>query len=324
MPVRDNGFCPVYYGTPYRSEQSNQWNYIRRLSNSVNIPWVLLGDLDITLSYEERKSTSRQSTSSDIVSLIRDSDLTYLGFSGNPFTWTSNKQGTCSNAFVLVNKLSNTRHILSIWSKSTFGNVQTKIHQLQADLSQLQSTDINGCNTDAVIALEKEINSLNDVLASSNAFVLVNNLFNTRHILSIWSKSTFGNVQTKIHQLQADLSQLQSTDINGCNTDAVIALEKEISSLNDVLSSSYRQKANDHFYKDMDKNSKYFHIKVKRRRARNIIDSLLAPDGSWCTDRESVENLLQANFQKFMTSFAPSNNYYFLEYIPKCITEEDN
>lgn len=70
-------FLSCVYGTPYRTEQADQWEYIRSLS-AVNIPWVLLCDLNITLSPGDRNSPSSQGTSSDITNFLRESYLSDL------------------------------------------------------------------------------------------------------------------------------------------------------------------------------------------------------------------------------------------------------
>ncbi|XP_026396649.1 uncharacterized protein LOC113291316 [Papaver somniferum] len=63
---------------------------------------------------------------------------------------------------------------------------------------------------------------------------------------------------------------------------------------------------------------------MNRIKSRNIIDSLLAPDGTWCNDRDSLSALLKNHFQNIITSSSPTDNNSFLQYIPQCITTEDN
>lgn len=74
----------------------------------------------------------------------------------------------------------------------------------------------------------------------------------------------------------------------------------------------------------MDMNTKYFHTRANMRKLRNRIDSLLAPDGTWCSDRASLDSLLTAHFKKISTSVETTDCYHFLQHIPKCISYEDN
>ncbi|XP_026441678.1 uncharacterized protein LOC113340833 [Papaver somniferum] len=158
----------------------------------------------------------------------------------------------------------------------------------------------------------------------SNAFVLANKEFYTRHCLSKWSKAVFGGIEGRIINLQSHITQLQISDKDGSNTNEVTTLEKEISSLNDILASSNRQKARDIFFNDMDKNSKYFHIRANKRRSRNRIDALQSPNGTWCSDKASLEDLLSNHFHKIMSTSSPGSSYYFLKHIPSIITDAVN
>ncbi|XP_026384100.1 uncharacterized protein LOC113279640 [Papaver somniferum] len=242
-PSKGVWYLSCVYGTPYIHEKFDQWSYINQLSNFIDTSWVIIGDLNITLSPNDRNTQSSQATSSDILNLINEADLSDMGFSGNLFTWSSNKHGTSQFKSSCADK------IKSAWSNSFTG---------------------------------------------SNAF------------------------------LQQLISNLQASDINGSNTDEVVKLEQEIKKLNEIQENSNRQKARDHFYNDMDLNSKYFHIRMNRRKSRNKIDALLVPNGTWCNDRDSLSSLLKNHFQTIMTSSSPVDSSSFLQYILHCITEEDN
>ncbi|XP_026384549.1 uncharacterized protein LOC113280110 [Papaver somniferum] len=231
---------------------------------------VLIGDLNITLDTFER-NTNTNPTSDEVLDHIKEADLHDFGFSGNPYTWTSNSHGTGSD------------------------------------------------HAPILLSLYTSYNS-----SGSAAFVMNDKLSNTRHILSKWSKNMFGLIPNNITVPQEELSKLQATDLQGSNTEEVLQIEKQIDALNEIQASSNRQKSKDHFYNDMDKNSKFVHIRDNQRRVRNKIDSLQAPDGSWCQDRSSIEDLLVAHFKKMSTTSNPGDSENFLQHIPSCISEQDN
>ncbi|XP_026428428.1 uncharacterized protein LOC113324327 [Papaver somniferum] len=134
----------------------------------------------------------------------------------------------------------------------------------------------------------------------------------------------FGNIQAKIISLQQDLTHLQATNIQGNNTAKVMKLEKEIDTLNELQASSNRQKSRDHFYNDMDRNSKYFHIRDNHRRSRNKIDSLRAQNGTLCQNITLIEDLLVSHFKKISTTSNPADRHIFLQHIPNCISDQYN
>ncbi|XP_026398476.1 uncharacterized protein LOC113294294 [Papaver somniferum] len=263
-------FISCVYGTSYKEDQPAQWDYIKNISKVVKIPWVLIRYLNITTETSER-NTNTNPTSDEVLEHIKEADLHDLGFSGNPYTWTSNSHGTGSD------------------------------------------------HSPILLSLYTSYNS-----SGSANFFMNDKLSNTRHILSKWSKNMFGQIQNNITVLQEKLPQLQVTDLQGSNTEDVLQIEKQIDALNEIQASSNRQKSKDHFYNDMDKNSKFFHIKANQGRVRNIIDSLQAPDGSWCQDRSSIEDLLVSHFKKISTTSKPGDSENFLQHIPSCISEQDN
>lgn len=68
----------------------------------------------------------------------------------------------------------------------------------------------------------------------------------------------------------------------------------------------------------------FFYVKSIRRIYRNIIDSLLASDGPWCTTRKSLEDLLTTHFQNISNTVQSYDCIEFTRHIPFVITNEDN
>lgn len=93
-PSKGDWYLSCVYGTPYNREKLDQWPYINNLSRNIYRPWVLIGDLNVTFSPSDKNNESTYITPSEVHDLIKDSDLSDLGFCGNPFTWTSNSHGT--------------------------------------------------------------------------------------------------------------------------------------------------------------------------------------------------------------------------------------
>ncbi|XP_026416156.1 uncharacterized protein LOC113311543 [Papaver somniferum] len=210
-----------------------------------------------------------------------------MGFCGSPFTWTSNKHGTGKHKSRLDRSLINNE-----WTLAYPDSILSHLSQNGSDHSLIllelsKQYRVTGKSWEFFEQWLQHDSCCDEIKSTwlsnysgSHIFVMTNKVSNTRHILSVWSKSTFGNINNRILQLQSKISNLQVTDICGSNTEGVIKLEKYIRALNDIQASSNRQKARDHVYNDMDMNSKYFHIRANRRKSRNRIDSLLAPDGS--------------------------------------------
>ncbi|XP_026428361.1 uncharacterized protein LOC113324255 [Papaver somniferum] len=241
-PSKGEWFLSCTYGTPYKSEQKEQWSYIKDLSKCVIIPWVVLGDLNITIFSEDRNHTTSSSTSPEVLELIKDSDLYDLGFSGRPYTWTSNKHGTGKYKSRLDRAFIN-----SLWSIDYPNVIMSHLLQRGSDhtlilLELHKESLVKGRNWKFFEHWLKNETCHDEIkkawsacYSGSNAFVFSYKLSHTRFILSKWNKNTFGNIQRRISDLQQNISQLQATDKDGNNTTAVIDLEKDIRDLTDIL-----------------------------------------------------------------------------------------
>ncbi|XP_026428152.1 uncharacterized protein LOC113324027 [Papaver somniferum] len=327
-PSKEEWFLSCVYGTPYKNDQPSQWRYIQRLSTSVNVPWALLGDLNITMNAAERNTYSEPS-STEILEYIKYSDLHDLGYSGNMFTWISNSHGTGKIKSRLDRSLVNSEWMLS-YPNTTHLPIKGSDHAPILLTMYSNSRNSRKCwkffehwlQNDA--CKNEILSSWKTNLSGSTSFLLIDKLSNTRCILSKWSKATYRNIQAKITLLQEELPLLQASDIQGNNTEQVKNLEIEIDKLNEIQASSNMQKSKDHFYNHMDRNSKYFHTRVNHRRDKNKIDSLLALDGSWYQHRASIESLLITHFKNISTTSQPTDCYQFFQYISSCITDQDN
>ncbi|XP_026398740.1 uncharacterized protein LOC113294563 [Papaver somniferum] len=251
-PCKGEWFLTYLYDTPYKENQEEQWDYIRDLSEVVNIPWAVIGDLNITLNPDEKLNHAFSLSSSSITHKLREADLSYLGFSENPFTWTSNKHGTGRIKIRLDRALINSEWFLKYPDSS------------------LSHVSQNGSDhTPILLQLYNNI--------SVKDFLFANKLTNTRKQLSLWNKNTFGHIQRTITNLKDKLTSLQKTDSNGRNTNKVLQIEVVIAQWDEIESSFWRQQGKDKLFGEMDMNTKY-HTRTNMRRSRNRIDSLLAPD----------------------------------------------
>lgn len=78
------------YGCPYRVKKHVSWNYFGELARTVEIPWLVVGDLDLFLSDSENKGgKSIDSNESVFFSHMTNSaghlNLGFLGYAYNKF-----------------------------------------------------------------------------------------------------------------------------------------------------------------------------------------------------------------------------------------------
>jgi len=82
------------YGHPNEDEKHKTWSLLAGLNNP-NLPWLCFGDFnEILMQQEKRGGSPKPQNSIDSFSrVVHECDLTDLGFTGYPFTWSNNRGG---------------------------------------------------------------------------------------------------------------------------------------------------------------------------------------------------------------------------------------
>ncbi|XP_026383665.1 uncharacterized protein LOC113279176 [Papaver somniferum] len=153
---------------------------------------------------------------------------------------------------------------------------------------------------------------------------IVSRLSYTRRELSLWNKEHFGNINQKVENLQLELKQLHELPQTTCTESNIIKVSNELNKWHKIKSEFYQQKARDHFIKDMDSNSKYFHTKVNKRRTRNNIDAIQDHNNIWLQSREDIAQHLTHHYKSINTSSNPVIDVNFYKNIPSIISVEEN
>ena len=87
-----------FYGPSYAPKKAKAWMNLSTFLESVQCPWVCVGDFNYTSSQEDRKgrSSSAPSATNHLRELMFDFSAVDLGFSRNKFTWAKGKSGSAT------------------------------------------------------------------------------------------------------------------------------------------------------------------------------------------------------------------------------------
>jgi len=86
----------------------------------------------------------------------------------------------------------------------------------------------------------------------------------------------------------------------------------------------WHQRSKIHWYREGDRNTKFFHARASDRRKKNTILGLWNNEGIWCDDKDSIVATAVSYFQNIYTTTSPSNINEVTSAIPTRVTEEMN
>ncbi|XP_026396153.1 uncharacterized protein LOC113290782 [Papaver somniferum] len=302
------------YGYSQHDKKKEQWSFIQQISTQNSSPWIVLGDLNFHI-LDSSNSTS-SSMDGWVNNLVANSGLEDIGFVGKDYTWTSNNLGTGTMRSRIDMALGNGE-----WN-THFPN--SKLFHLTQELiaGNLLKIFLPGLMIMLALIILLILGK-NNVVASPG-FQLVKKLQFTRKDLSKWNMEHFGDINIKVDNLQKELDVLQAQPQGIVSEEQIKSINLELSKWNKTKSEFYHQKSREHFIKDMDNNSKYFHTRTNRKRTRNNIDSIKNHNNVRLHSREQISSHLTSHFREISTSTSPilEDDYYHV--LPTVINSEDN
>ncbi|KAI3871028.1 hypothetical protein MKX03_010874 [Papaver bracteatum] len=82
----------TFYGNAYPNKLDS-WKNVMKLADKVKLPWMIIGDLNVVLTNEEKEGLrpldiNKALIFNDVISNMRVQDI---GFTGYPFTWCNQR-----------------------------------------------------------------------------------------------------------------------------------------------------------------------------------------------------------------------------------------
>ncbi|XP_075636864.1 uncharacterized protein LOC142609123 [Castanea sativa] len=152
---------------------------------------------------------------------------------------------------------------------------------------------------------------------------IASNLSRCASKLTAWNKSVIGNIPRKIQEKRKALNNLITQDHVGSHRVAIDEIKKEINDLLDSEEILWHRHNKIHWYKEGDRNTKFFHARASDRRRKNTILGLWNDEGRWCDDKDSILTTALAYFEKIYTT-SPSGIQEITNAIPTRVIEEMN
>ncbi|XP_026434672.1 uncharacterized protein LOC113332339 [Papaver somniferum] len=199
-PRKPEFLSTFLYGSVYHEEKMEQLKYIGEIGSRANLPWVIIGDLNITMHAHERSTFSTPTNVGypEIQSIIDTADISDLGYIGNKFTWNNRPSGN-DCIYARLDRALDNDHWLTHYGSSFVRHIDT-----------IGSDHIP-------IILETNPMSSQDVRGSS-PFRLINKLRFVKHDLKHWNIHHFGNIDHKWVNDRVNLETLLVNNFSSIGT----------------------------------------------------------------------------------------------------------
>ena len=100
---------------------------------------------------------------------------------------------------------------------------------------------------------------------------VASNLQNCASALASWNQNVVGNIPKKIAKKRRALNSITTVDQQGSRGAEINQLRKEINDLLDSEETIWEQCSKVHWYKEGDRNTKFFHAHALERKKKNSI-----------------------------------------------------
>ncbi|KAL6551245.1 hypothetical protein OROMI_021733 [Orobanche minor] len=281
-------FLTVVYGRNTKIQRRDLWDDLLSVSQN-QVPWMVGGDFNIILQPEEKKGGACpiQSDMEEFSDCLLNCNLSDVGYAGTPFTWY--RDGVWQRL---------DRILVSPEWYSSFPSISTRhLPKYQSDHNSLL------CQFEHNIAIRKTSFRFQNMWVKHQLFLptvqeswgihtfsrgmckLSEKLVRLKYTLKEWNTHHFGNIFNKIDQAQyavevaekdfdLDPSTSNRSYLNKMNANLTLTLSME--------EDFWKQKANMKWMLEGERNSKFFHNLVKKKRSCVFDmegDSVAGPDG---------------------------------------------
>ncbi|XP_049389010.1 uncharacterized protein LOC125853369 [Solanum stenotomum] len=283
-------------------EKLELWESLEDIAGSMQKPWLVGGDFN-TIRNDSEKLGGLPVThmkTIDFNQCISSCALNELSFKGNSYTWWNGRVETeCISE--RLDRVFGNEEFMSLLPNS---EVQHLIRQ-RSDHAPLHEGEITG-----------------------NPFTVVHSkMKRVKMELAKWSKKTFGNVFQQIATLE-DVIKTKEIQLEMAPTKSnrveLHKAEADIKRYKHIEEEYWKQKAEMQWFKDGDRNTKFFHAYVKGRRRNLQINAILTREGDIITTTQNIREEAVNVYKKQFMEDQEVSYYNMLTYIPSIIIEEQN
>ncbi|XP_019232504.1 PREDICTED: uncharacterized protein LOC109213198 [Nicotiana attenuata] len=285
-------------------ERIELWDTLFAMASDMAVPWLVGGDFNVIWDEEKKFGGLPVSINEvdDFRHCINTCNLTDLGFKGSIYTWWNGR----SEEDCIFKRLDR-----------CFGNIELQQTFPGLEITHLSKTGSDHCPMLLKCDIEtppikKPFRFLNFWVKHASFKDVVKE--NWKQISKIASLEEV----VLVHERQFEVSPTQMNKLRLQKVQAemikYLALEEEF----------WRQKAGMMWFKDGDRNTKFFHAQVNGRRKRLKLTRIKNNQGDWLEEDHLIaEEAVQFYKEQFTESVVPTT-FDILNHVPTMIDSEQN
>jgi exonuclease III len=300
------------YGEPKAHDRHHMWTLLRRIKDTSNLPWLMVGDFNETMWQEEHFSASKRSESNmdNFRRTLSDCNLFDLGFRGPGWTYNNKQEGRSNvrarlDRFVASPEWSDHFKNASVEHICSSRSDHLPILLRMGSRKEWRPVDARKKSIFRYEQMWERVGTLKDTIENTwqksgpavNFQEVREKILYLQRELDDWAKKDFGSVVKKTADIRKKLSRLWNLP----PTDWVRREETKLSAELDELllreELMWRQRSRATYIRDGDKNTKWFQQRATWRRKKNTIVKLKDANGAWVEDASKVQEMTSAFFQ---------------------------
>ncbi|XP_027062868.1 uncharacterized protein [Coffea arabica] len=158
-------------------------------------------------------------------------------------------------------------------------------------------------------------------------YILAAKLRHLKGMLRAWSRESFGNIFNMVMVVKWEVSQLEVCfDENPSDHHRIHLIELSAKLCNAQVNKDmfWHHKAKLQWLSNGDRNSKFFHAVVTKRRHKAVIHRIRSRSGEWLEAEVEIAKEVVSYFQELFSTNSGPLHSQVLDVIPKQLTDQDN
>ncbi|XP_031127522.1 uncharacterized protein LOC116029613 [Ipomoea triloba] len=159
-------------------------------------------------------------------------------------------------------------------------------------------------------------------------YVLATKLCRLKKVLAPWSKETFGDIFSKLQELEDKVQVLEEVVQQNPDDDrafidykeSVALLQRQVS----IEEEYWQRKVHIVAVQEGDRKSKFFHSMVKEKRRKLYIHKVKDDTRHWIKDRQGIAQQVVSFFEGMFTAEVGNFDLSKLDCVKRLVTDEDN